>query len=796
MAGKAAATKIENREATADVQALIVTAVQHIDIPIFIKGKDRRWVYVNQAACEFLGASGEELLGKTIHEVLPKRDADFIDFYDNKIFHDGLPVAFEWKTEVQGTIHSYVVKKVCFAEPGGKQYVIGYFYDVTECRKVEQEKTAQEQYSHSLFENTGSSMIIFNNDCVITSCNAHFERMTGFSKQEILHSMTWMDFIASWEAERLMDRHNRRLDPVAPPPREVEIDFLTKGGEVRTAHAVLAVIPETTDRIVSVVDITERKQMERALAESLKKYEALLETTDTGYVIITGDGFVLDANDEYCRLAGRPREQVLGHRAREWTVSSEFSVAREAVGQCLEKGKLYQLQTYYQHSDGTVLAVEANATRIEHDGETLIMSLIRDISERKQAEDAMRASEQHLRSLVDNMPVLIHAYDRNGKVVFWNKECERVLGWSAEELLGMPAAHNQLYSSPEYLNQIMRGDNSVSGSYCEWEVPMVSKDGEIRMISWTSRSTECPLPGWHLWQTGVDVTERRQYLAKLADLNKHLEALVDERTAALKAQTKALEIVNKKLQDIDTCKSSFLNAVSHEIRTPLTSILGFVRLIEREFDSFEKVLAVQNADYEKRTDRVVANFRIIQEEGSRLKRLINDFLDLSKIESGQIRWNDRRVDFVTLAGRVRSVYSGSNLRNKAVDLVLRFADQLPVLAMDPDRLLQILFNLLDNAFKFTLTGRVELRVDSPEPDHVRFIVSDTGIGMEADVLQNIFDEFYQVYRTDTMVPENRGTGIGLAVCRLIVAHYQGKIWAESELGRGTQVYVRLPCRFQ
>ncbi len=778
---------------SSELQRLILMALEHLDMPIFIKDDELRWRYVNQAACNALGVCEEKLLGHTLYEVLPGDLAALVDSYDKQVLTNGNSVVFDLELDWLGEKKFYVAKKLQFRESCGDKYIIGYLSDITAQKKAELEKKEQEQFYQSLFDSSGASQAIFNDDCVITKCNAQFERLTGYSRQEVQHSMTWKDFVAPCDLERLTGYHERRLDTVDPPPREYELDFLRKNSELRSLHAVLTVIPHSTDRVISLIDITDRKQAEKALEETLNKYRTLIETTDTGYVLFKPDGFVLDANDEYCRLAGRPREMVVGHQGREWILPSEIEGCQAALKHCLDKGKISHFQTCFQHPDGKVVAIESNASFFESKGEPLAMSLVRDISERKKAEDALKESEQRLRSLVDNMPVLILAYDKNGRIIFWNKECERVLGWTAEELMEHPEKSGQLYAVSGYLDRLLEMADTFSGRYCEWEVPMVAKDGEIRMIAWTSRSVDSPLPGWHVWEAGVDVTERRQYLSKLANLNKYLEDLVAQRTQALKQQTDALEIANQKLKEVDACKSSFLNTVSHDIRTPLTSILGFARLIEREFAHFEKVLVAQDAEYGKRADRVTENFKVIHAEGNRLKRLINDFLDLSKIESGQIQWDDRPIDFAELSDRIHRVFDQRNFLDRNIAFTLNFSEEIPPLIMDQDRLLQVLFNLLDNAFKFTRNGRVELRVDATDQQHVRFMVSDTGIGMDKEALANIFSEFYQVYRNDTMEPENRGTGIGLAACRMIVDHYQGRIWAESEVGRGTTVYVIVPC---
>ncbi len=778
------------------IRTYVGKALDQLDTPLFIKDENLRWAYVNQAACAMLHISENAVIGRTLAEAYPQHDAQFFESHDLQVLADGEPVVFESTMDWSGTELTLLVRLSRFETPSGRLHLVGHISDVTTLKKAEKEKVTQEHYYESLFENTGSGTVILNNDGLVLRCNAQYEQLSGRSREDIVGIASWWDFTAPHEFQRLMGYHQHRLDTVNPPPREYDVDLLTAQGELRNTHVIIDIIPETKDRVVSFIDITERKKAEKAVEEGLRKYKALVETTDTGFVIVSVDGVILDANAEYCRIVGRSRENIIGYPSRDWIPESEKKRCRAGFLDCLSTGKMRQFQTCYERPDGELVAIEANATLIESDGQKVVISLIRDISDRKKAEDSLRDSEQRLQSLVDTMPVLIHAYDANGKIVFWNKECERVLGWTAEEIFESSEQQEQLYASARHHARLMREGKSFSGTYCEYEMPMTTKDGAIRMISWTSRAAEIAIPGWHTWETGVDVTERRQYLAQLAHLNKYLEDLVEERTAELKEQTQALESANKRLQEVDACKSAFLNTVSHDIRTPLTSILGFTRLIQREFENFYESIIAQDASLEKRAERVVTHFRIIEEEGSRLKRLIDDFLDISKIESGQVSWNDSAIDFYSLAGRVRRVFEQQYGNDAAIDFELNISDDLPALVMDSDRLLQILFNLIDNAFKFTPAGKVTLQVDAPEPQQVRFLVADTGSGIDESQLERIFEDFVQAPKSDTLKHPNEGTGLGLAVCRRIVDHYQGKIWAESQPGEGTTFYVLLPSAEQ
>jgi len=245
----------------------------------------------------------------------------------------------------------------------------------------------------------------------------------------------------------------------------------------------------------------------------------------------------------------------------------------------------------------------------------------------------------------------------------------------------------------------------------------------------------------------------------------------------------ALQEANRKLQELDKMKDTFLSTVSHELRTPLTSIKSFTEIL----------LSYEEED--KETQREFLN--IINEESDRLTKLIDDFLDISKIDSGRIRWENTELVITEIIKSATNATSAlSTQKNLRVNVELE--PNLPPVWGDKDRLVQVVTNLLSNAIKFTPEGG-EIRVAAEVlkgseagsvSDVMRVSVSDTGIGVAPEEQERIFEKFRQAGNTLTDKP--KGTGLGLAICKEIVEHYGGKIWVESELGKGSTFYFTLP----
>ncbi|MBC17721.1 PAS/PAC sensor signal transduction histidine kinase [Pseudodesulfovibrio profundus] len=288
-----------------------------------------------------------------------------------------------------------------------------------------------------------------------------------------------------------------------------------------------------------------------------------------------------------------------------------------------------------------------------------------------------------------------------------------------------------------------------------------------------------------------DITDRKKAEHDLADLNRHLEQLVRERTEDLVNKARELEDANQRLRELDEMKSAFLSSVSHELRTPLTSILGFSKLLHKDFKKNFMPLAKNDDLLVRRGNRIRENLTIISHEGERLTRLINDVLDLNKIESGRMGWRDEPInmaDTIEMAVQaVKGMFSG----NSHIDLITDVDHDLPLIVADPDRMQQVLINLLNNASKFTDEGSVVVRA-FPRFGQVRVEVTDTGSGIATEDQAQIFEKFHQT-RNDTMEEKPKGTGLGLTICREIVEHYGGRIWVESEIGVGSTFIFTIPA---
>ena len=372
---------------------------------------------------------------------------------------------------------------------------------------------------------------------------------------------------------------------------------------------------------------------------------------------------------------------------------------------------------------------------------------------RQRIEEALKLSERRLRMVVDGMPVMIMAHDADGRIIYWNRECERITGYPAARMVGADNVLELLFPEKDSRFAFL-GYQSSGEDYHDLEMPMRGADGRRLIISLTNISGSCPIPGWEAWETGLDVTAR-------------------------KLMERELQKAKEEAEQANRSKSRFLADMSHEIRSPLNGILGFTDMI-------------QSANLDEDSQE---NLELIRVSAHSLLNIINDILDFSKIEAGKLTLFSEEFDLRLTVDSAIKLFK-LQARETGIDLAVDIAGDIPErLRGDPLRLRQLLINIVGNAVKYTRKGGVSLGVrlqDAADaearrlfPGRVRllFTVRDTGMGIPRTMLPSIFDSFTRV--EGDLTKTIQGTGLGLAISKRLTRLMGGDIWAESEEGKGS-----------
>ncbi|MEO5370996.1 MAG: ATP-binding protein [Magnetococcus sp. DMHC-1] len=384
--------------------------------------------------------------------------------------------------------------------------------------------------------------------------------------------------------------------------------------------------------------------------------------------------------------------------------------------------------------------------------------------------------------------ISIIATDLNGTITLFNKGAERILGYSALEMVGHRTPMD--FHLPEEM-AARALEVTLPGALPPEGIELFARFAEMGgtgIREWSYRHADGHCLPVSLSITKIQDTQQSVvgYLGVAMDITQIRES--GERLAQANAE---LERANQDLKKLDQLKSEFLSSVSHELRTPLTSIRGFAQLIRRDF---ERSFSSGESDPKRKTKglRILENLGIIQVESERLTRLINNVLDLAKIESGRTLWNDTTFPLHQAIRQAVNAVRGQFADKPQVMLRLEVDTSPWNVTADQDRLVQVLVNLLNNAAKFTERGEVRIALTQEQVGWVRVDIIDTGQGFAPEEAEIIFDKFQQAHQSDTLKDKPSGTGLGLSISREIVTHYGGRIWATSQPGVGSTFSLTLP----
>ena len=395
--------------------------------------------------------------------------------------------------------------------------------------------------------------------------------------------------------------------------------------------------------------------------------------------------------------------------------------------------------------------------------------------ERKQAEEAIKKSEQLLRKVIDNLGpyMLVGLMTKDGTLIQANQPALKIAGLKPEDVLGKPFEETYWWSYSEPVKQHLRDSihRAARGEICRYDEVVRAGENSFITIDFCLR----PLFDEtgriiYLIPSAVDITDRKQAEEALKKAYDELEVRVAERTREL---TEA----NIKLKELDRLKSEFLATMSHELRTPLNSIIGFTGII------LQGITGEINEEQRKQLS-------MVYNSAKHLLGLINDILDLSRIESGKIEVSVQRFKVEDVVSEVaRSL--APMISQKGLRLITEIPDKTLQIYSDRTRVFQILLNLVNNAVKFTERGEVRIACKA-DNNNLEMSVSDTGIGIKMESMEMLFQAFRQI--DGTAQRRYEGAGLGLHLCKKLVTLLGGRIWAESEYGKGSRFTFTLPLR--
>jgi PAS domain S-box-containing protein len=496
----------------------------------------------------------------------------------------------------------------------------------------------------------------------------------------------------------------------------------------------------------------ETGDLHRLLVQSIDEYAIFA---------LDADGYILSWNAGAQRLKGYAAEEIIGKHFSIFYPPAQVERGfpnfelREAarVGRFEDEGLRVR-------KDGTRFWANVVITALRGPGGTLVgyAKVTRDLTERRRAEETLRLSEERFRLLVQGVKdYAIFMLDPHGYITTWNAGAERIKGYSDGEILGK---HFSVFYTPEDLE-----DGKPAR-----ELEIATTTGVYEEEGWRIRKD-----GSRFWASVV-ITALRKPDGSLAGFAKVTRDLTDKQAA----QEKAIEAARNAAasDEANRAKSEFLAAMSHELRTPLNAIGGYTDLLS---------MGVRGPVTQEQLD----DLQRIKRSQQHLLGIINDILNFSRMEAGQITYEYSAVPLSSVIEGVGHMI-GPQVMAKNLELNVGECPPGAVAWADKSKVEQIILNLLSNAVKFTNEGAVTIECDLNDDERVAITVKDTGVGIPSDQLERIFEPFVQVGRSLNQGNQHQGTGLGLAISRDLARGMRGDIVVSSELGKGSQFRVTMP----
>ncbi len=599
-----------------------------------------------------------------------------------------------------------------------------------------------------LFENAND--IIYTVDLAgnVTSMNRAGESVTGYTRAEAL-SMNIVQVVVPEQVDRMHDALNRLCRGELLPTSEWEI--VAKDGHRIPLEVRERIIFESGEMVgVQGIarDISERRRAAEALRKSEERYRLLFERNLAGVFRSTPEGHFLDCNGACVRILGySSREEFLAQIAD--NVYCDAADRQSYLARLQKEKSVTNVELHLKRKDGTPIWVLENASLVEpgHGEAAFIEGTFTDVTDRKLAAEALRESEERLRSLIESTCDWVWEVDVRGVYTYSSPKVKDLLGYEPEEILGkrpfdfMPA---------EEANRVRTAFVAIAEgrrAFYRLENSNLHKHGRLVVLE-TSGMPIFDAHGKLRGYRGIDrdITERKRAEEELHRAKETAEAA-------------------------SRAKSEFLAVMSHEIRTPMNGIIGMTEL------ALDTELTFEQREY----------LDAVKESADALLTLIDDILDFSRIEAGKLSLGLEPFDLGDTLDRALKALA-IRAQQKGLELVCHVRAGVPLaLVGDPGRLRQVVINLVGNAIKFTQRGEVVLsvRLDSQTADgaELHFTVRDTGIGIPLEQQRRIFEAFVQA--DSSAARQHGGAGLGLSISSRLVSMMNGRIWVESEVGIGS-----------
>jgi len=750
-------TEVKKKEEA--IKKLSNVVEQTADI-VYITDKDGVIEYANPASVKATGYSMEEITGqkpnllksghhprlfyKELWDTIRRGNAFRGEFINKK--KDGT-IYYEEKTitplkDSRGEVTHFVST--------GK--------DTTQRKLAEKALRESEDKYRTIFENTGSATIIIGEDTTIQLVNTEFEKLSGYSKKEIEDKKSWKEFFRKEDVKRMMEYHHlRRRDP-RKAPRNYEAEMVDRKGDKRDVFLTVDVIPGTKNSVASFVDISERKKMSEFLANRLREFQVLYQVNTHTRMVTPLKDVLRDIAKDLVLAC----DEVKPARARIIFDGKTYTNLKKNE---VFLSKIQESLIVFGTKRGTIelgyveKIADSFSFRLKQEKKVLHI-VAQTLSKHVQSREIMERYQKVVKKSVTGIYII-----ENGILRYANPRFNKIFKYREGEVLGQPI---DLFIPNDKCHSDFLG-NSDKGTLRR-ETKGRQKDGTVIILDTVIQHIDYHGNRAILGRVH-DITQLKQAEARLKSFNKELQEKIAEKT-------KDLQRANRRLRSLNELKDEFIAVTSHELRSPITAIRGYLSFLVD--DGVVNEMPKEAREY----------FERVYDNVNTLNNLVNNILDVSRIETDRFELHRKPTDIAELAEKITQDFG---FQAKEEELKIHFKNKLSdpvVLDIDSVRIQQVLRNILDNAIKYTMKGKditveVEMRGIG-----IQIAIIDQGVGIPKSQIFEIFDKFKQA--KNCLTRYKGGAGLGLFITKKIVELHGGMIWAESEVRKGTTFRIQLP----
>lgn len=619
--------------------------------------------------------------------------------------------------------------------------------DITEKKLKDLQIRESENKFKVAFDYSPIGMSLFSDQRKWVRLNKAFCEMIGYTEEELL-KLTFEDIThpEDIETDKLYLRQiiNHEITSYQREKR-----YIHKNGSIIWGKVHASLVTDNTGKvlyfIVQIQNITDKKADELKLLESENKFRSAFDYSAISTALISLDTKFLSVNKAFCDMIGYSEQELLAMSFIELTYPDDSLNTIHLYNKLLKNEiNSYETEKRYIHKDGHLICLFISVSAVyDNNGKIIyLLNQVLDMTQRKEDEKKLIFNS----SILQNVQDCIMVTDMGGYITYWNQGATSIFGYSEEEVIGKKV-------------DIAYPDNALT--LLEDSLERIASGGHYNS-EWRARAKN----GSDVW---LDLKT-----TPLLDNNGHISGFIGvskditEKKKAQEELIKAKEVAEKALR----IKSDFLATISHELRTPMNGVIGMTELL------LNTRLEPEQSEY----------VQIINKSGNALLTVINDILDISKIESGNIILEKKPFELRKCIEDVFDLMS-IKAKEKNIELIYYVGSDLPKFIIgDVTKLRQILINMLDNGLKFTEKGELYISAELIKKEDnvliVKFIVRDTGIGMDTDTINNLFQVFSQA--DSSLTRKHGGTGLGLAISQRLIHLMNGNICIESEPGKGSE----------